>query len=44
MKVQATIQEPQLRVSSKSKDALQEAMGVLRAGAFKIDLQFENFR
>ena len=44
VKVQATIQGQQLRVSSKSKDALQEAMGILRGGDFKIDLQFENFR
>jgi len=44
VKVQASIQGPQLRVTSKSKDALQEAMGVIRAGDFKLDLQFENFR
>lgn len=44
VKVQASIQGPQLRVTSKSKDSLQEAMGVIRAGSFKLDLQFENFR
>ena len=44
IKVQGTIQGPQLRISSKSKDALQEAMRFLKTQDFKIDLQFENFR
>ncbi|MBI4422662.1 MAG: YajQ family cyclic di-GMP-binding protein [Elusimicrobia bacterium] len=44
VKAQAAIQGDQLRITSRSKDALQEAMGVLRAGAFGIDLQFTNYR
>ncbi|MFQ5580549.1 MAG: DUF520 family protein, partial [Nitrospiria bacterium] len=34
----------QLRVSGKSKDALQEVMALLRSKDFGIDLQFENYR
>ena len=44
LKVQASIQGDQLRVTSRSKDALQEAMGLLRGGSFGIDLQFTNYR
>lgn len=44
LKVQGTIQGAQLRITSKSKDALQEAMRFLRTQDFKVDLQFENFR
>lgn len=44
LKVQGTIQSAQLRITSKSKDALQEAMQFLRSQDFKVDLQFENFR
>ncbi|MBI3298680.1 MAG: YajQ family cyclic di-GMP-binding protein [Elusimicrobia bacterium] len=44
LKVQGSIQAAQLRVSSKSKDALQEAMQFMRTQDFKVDLQFENFR
>ncbi|MBI5202179.1 MAG: YajQ family cyclic di-GMP-binding protein [Elusimicrobia bacterium] len=44
VKVQASIQGDQLRVTSRSKDALQDAMGVLRGGAFGVDLQFTNYR
>jgi len=43
-KVQATIQADQVRVSSASKDELQEAMGLLRAGDFGVALQFGNYR
>jgi uncharacterized protein YajQ (UPF0234 family) len=43
-KVQAAIQGDQLRVTSRSKDSLQEAMGVLRQGSFGVDLQFTNYR
>lgn len=43
-KVQAAIQGDQLRVSSPSKDELQEAMGALRAKDFGIALQFGNYR
>lgn len=44
LKVQASIQGDQLRVTSRSKDALQEAMGVLRGGSFGVDAQFTNYR
>ncbi|MBI4349307.1 MAG: YajQ family cyclic di-GMP-binding protein, partial [Elusimicrobia bacterium] len=44
IKVQAAIQGDQLRVTSRSKDSLQEAMGVLRGGSFGVDLQFTNYR
>jgi len=44
LKVNAQIQDGQLRVSSKSKDELQATMNVLKAGKFDLDLQFKNFR
>lgn len=44
LKVNAQIQDGQLRVTSKSKDELQSAMAVLKAGKFDLDLQFKNFR
>lgn len=43
-KVQATIQGDQLRVSSASKDELQEAIRQLRGRDFGIALQFGNYR
>jgi hypothetical protein len=43
-KVQAAIQADQVRVSSPSKDELQEAMRVLREHDFGIALQFGNYR
>ena len=43
-KVQAAIQEDQLRVSSPSKDELQTAIRVLKAKDFGVDLQFGNYR
>jgi len=43
-KVQASIQADQVRVSSASKDDLQEAMRMLREGDFGISLQFGNYR
>lgn len=43
-KVQAAIQGDQLRVSSKSKDELQEVMAYLRGGDWSLDLQFTNFK
>ncbi len=43
-KVQATIQAEQVRVSSPSKDELQEAMRVLREHDFGVALQFGNYR
>jgi len=44
LKVNAQIQDEQLRVASKSKDDLQQAMAVLKSGKFDLDLQFKNFR
>ena len=43
-KVQAAIQGDQLRVTSPSKDDLQEAMRVLREQDFGVALQFGNYR
>ena len=43
-KVQASIQGEQVRVTSPSKDDLQEAMRVLRAGDFGVELKFGNYR
>lgn len=44
MKVQAAIQGDQLRVTSASKDNLQDAMQALRAKDFGVALQFGNYR
>jgi len=43
-KVQAAIQGDQVRVSSPSKDDLQEAMGILRSKDFGVELKFGNYR
>ena len=43
-KVQAAIQADQLRVSSSSKDELQDAMRLLRGHDFGVALQFGNYR
>jgi uncharacterized protein YajQ (UPF0234 family) len=43
-KVQASIQADQVRVSSPSKDELQEAMRQLREHDFGVALQFGNYR
>jgi uncharacterized protein YajQ (UPF0234 family) len=43
-KVQAAIQGEQVRVTSPSKDDLQAAMSVLRAGDFGVELKFGNYR
>ncbi len=43
-KVQAAIQADQVRVSSPSKDELQDAMQALRSHDFGIALQFGNYR
>ena len=43
-KVQAAIQGDQLRITSASKDDLQDAMQALRAKDFGIALQFGNYR
>jgi uncharacterized protein YajQ (UPF0234 family) len=43
-KVQAAIQSDQVRISSSSKDELQEAIRVLREHDFGVALQFGNYR
>jgi uncharacterized protein YajQ (UPF0234 family) len=43
-RVQAAIQADQVRVSSASKDDLQEAIRVLREHDFGVSLQFGNYR
>ena len=43
-KVTASIQGDQVRVASPDKDALQDAIAVLRQGDFGVELQFGNFR
>lgn len=44
LKVQAQIQEDQVRVSGKNKDDLQMVIANLKQQDFDIDLQFMNFR
>jgi cyclic-di-GMP-binding protein len=43
-KVQAAIQGDQLRVSSSSKDELQQVIQALKAEDFGVELQFGNYR
>jgi uncharacterized protein YajQ (UPF0234 family) len=43
-KVQASIQGDQVRVTSPSKDDLQEAIALLRKGDFGVELKFGNYR
>jgi cyclic-di-GMP-binding protein len=43
-KVQAAIQGEQVRVTSPSKDDLQEAMNLLRGQDFGVELKFGNYR
>jgi cyclic-di-GMP-binding protein len=44
IKVQASIQEAQVRISGKNKDDLQKAIQHVRAQDFGIELSFLNFR
>ena len=43
-KVQAAIQGEEIRISSPSKDELQEVMGFLRSQDFGLELKFWNYR
>lgn len=43
-KVQASIQADQVRVSSPSRDTLQEAIQMLRSRDFGVELKFGNYR
>jgi uncharacterized protein YajQ (UPF0234 family) len=44
LKVQASIQGEQLRVTGKARDDLQAVMALVRGQDFGIDVQFNNFR
>ena len=44
IRVQAAIQENQVRVSGKNRDDLQATIGSLKAQDFGLDLQFTNYR
>ena len=44
LKVQASIQAEQVRVSGKSRDDLQTAIALLKGKDFGIELQFDNYR
>jgi hypothetical protein len=44
LKVQASMQESQVRVSGKNKDDLQMAIQAVRGHDFGLELQFVNFR
>ena len=44
LKVQASIQEKQVRVVGKNRDGLQEVQALLRGGDFGVPLQFTNYR
>ena len=44
LKVQATIQDEQVRVSGKDKDDLQEVMKLLRESELEFAFQFTNYR
>jgi uncharacterized protein YajQ (UPF0234 family) len=44
LKVQAAIQDKQVRVSGKNKDDLQQAIALVRGGKLELPLQFTNFR
>lgn len=44
LKVQASIQGDQVRVTGKKRDDLQEAIALLKDAKIELPLQFENFR
>ncbi len=44
LKVQAAIQDKQVRVTGKSRDDLQSVIALVRKGGFDLPLQFTNFR
>jgi uncharacterized protein YajQ (UPF0234 family) len=44
LKVTPSIQSEQVRVTSKSKDTLQQAMALLKSKNYEIPIQFTNFR
>jgi uncharacterized protein YajQ (UPF0234 family) len=44
LRVQAALQDKQVRVTGKSRDDLQEAIALVRKGGYDLPLQFTNFR
>jgi uncharacterized protein YajQ (UPF0234 family) len=44
LKVQASIQSEQVRVTGRAKDDLQKAMAVVKANDYGVPLQFTNYR
>lgn len=44
LKVQASIQGDQVRITGKKRDDLQDVIALLRGGKFELPLQFNNFR
>jgi uncharacterized protein YajQ (UPF0234 family) len=44
IKVQASIQSDQVRVSGKDRDNLQTVIQLLKGKDFGVELQFENYR
>jgi uncharacterized protein YajQ (UPF0234 family) len=44
LKVQAALQDKQVRITGKSRDDLQAAMAMVRKGGYDLPLQFTNFR
>jgi uncharacterized protein YajQ (UPF0234 family) len=44
LKVQAAIQDKQVRVTGKSRDDLQSAIALIRGSKLELPLQFTNFR
>jgi cyclic-di-GMP-binding protein len=44
LKVQAAIQDQQVRVTGKSRDDLQSVIALVRGGKLELPLQFTNFR
>jgi len=44
LKVQAAIQDKQVRVSGKSRDDLQETIALIRGAKLELPMQFTNFR
>jgi uncharacterized protein YajQ (UPF0234 family) len=44
LKVQAALQDQQVRVTGKNRDDLQAAIALVKKGGFELPLQFTNFR
>jgi uncharacterized protein YajQ (UPF0234 family) len=44
LKVQAALQDKQVRITGKSRDDLQAAIALVRKGGYDLPLQFTNFR